>query len=68
MLDSGRKQTRLSKIKIPKAISISQDKESVRVVSKWVPVQGSVALANLDLYIKTAQSQPFYSPGTLMKI
>lgn len=26
MLDSGRKETRLSKIKIPKPISISQDK------------------------------------------
>lgn len=31
-------------------------------------VQGSVALANLDFYIKTAHRQPLYGLGRLMKI
>lgn len=58
MLDSGRKQARLSKIKILKAISIQGECLFREVLT----------LADLDLCIKTTWRQPHYGLGRLMKI
>lgn len=47
-------KTHSQRLKFLKLFQFHKIKESVRVISKWVSVNESVALANLDFYIKTA--------------
>lgn len=53
------KTPKTKKLKFLKLLQLHRVKVSIRAISKWVPAQGSVALKNLDLYIKTIQSNFF---------
>lgn len=55
-------------LKFLKLLQLLRIKENIRAMSKWVSVQGSMALENIDLYTKTVCRQPLYGVGGLLKI